>query len=148
MDSGYERIATTTHRGGWQRTNTGYDFTGHPLKARILHSDPTVGDMTERYTYSYDAWGRPLTVTHQLDAISPVVLHNYAYDAVGRVESDSRNGDADLNTNKEKTGNLCRTESFYVKAQNHMVESSFKDHHIVIKHYESRWSAIAVEDQV
>lgn len=49
---------------------------------------------------------------------------------------------------KEKTGNHCRTESFYVKAQNHMVESSFKDHHIVIKHYESRWSAIAVEDQV
>lgn len=48
-----------THRGGWQRTNTGYDFTGHPLKARIIHSDPTVGDMTERYTYTYDAWGRP-----------------------------------------------------------------------------------------
>ena len=90
-----------THRGGWQRTNTGYDFTGHPLRTRIMHSDPTVGDMTERYTYSYDAWGRPLTVTHQLDALSPVVLHDYAYDAVGRLESDSRNGDADLNTNYE-----------------------------------------------
>ena len=85
-----------THRGGWQRTNTGYDFTGHPLKARIMHSDPTVGDMTERYTYTYDAWGRPLTVTHQLDSLSPVVLHDYAYDGLGRVILDRRNGDADL----------------------------------------------------
>ena len=90
-----------THRGGWQRTNTGYDFTGHLLKARIMHSDPTVGDMTERYTYSYDAWGRPLTVTHRLDALDSVCLHNYTYDAVGRMESDSRNGDADLKTNFE-----------------------------------------------
>lgn len=44
-------------------------------------------------------WGRPLTVTHKLDADDSVVLHNYAYDAVGRLESDSRNGDADLRTN-------------------------------------------------
>ena len=87
-----------THRGGWQRTNTGYDFTGHPLSARIIHHDPTAGDMTERYSYSYDAWGRPLTVTHRLENLSPVVLHSYAYDAVGRLESDSRSGDADLNT--------------------------------------------------
>lgn len=35
-----------THRGGWQRTNTGYNFTGHPLSARIIHHDPTAGDMT------------------------------------------------------------------------------------------------------
>ena len=88
-----------THRGGWQRTNTGYDFTGHPLSARIIHHDPTAGDMTERYSYSYDAWGRPLTVTHRLENLSPVVLHSYAYDAVGRLESDSRSGDADLRTN-------------------------------------------------
>lgn len=26
------------------------------------HHDPTAGDMTERYTYGYDAWGRPLAV--------------------------------------------------------------------------------------
>ena len=82
-----------------QRMNTGYDFTGHPLKARIMHSDPTVGDMTERYTYSYDAWGRPLTVTHQLDALPAVVLHAYAYDAAGRLAGDGRNGDEDLRTN-------------------------------------------------
>ena len=88
-----------THRGGWQRTNTGYDFTGHPLSARIIHHDPTAGDMTERYTYGYDAWGRPLMVTHRLENLSPVVLHSYAYDAVGRLESDSRNGDEDLRTN-------------------------------------------------
>ena len=53
---------------------------------------------TERYTYSYDVWGRPLTVTHRLENLSPVVLHSYAYDAVGRLESDSRSGDADLQT--------------------------------------------------
>ena len=88
-----------THRGGWQRTNTGYDFTGHPLSARIIHHDPTVGDMTERYTYSYDDWGRPLTVTHRLDTLPAVVLHAYAYDAAGRLAGDGRNGDADLRTN-------------------------------------------------
>ena len=90
--------SNATHRGGWQRTNTGYDFTGHPLSARIIHHDPTAGDMTERYTYSYDAWGRPLTVTHRLDNLPAVTLHNYSYDAIGRVAHDQRNGDADLAT--------------------------------------------------
>ena len=52
--------------------------------------------MTERYTYSYDAWGRPLTVTHRLENLSPVVLHSYAYDAVGRLERDSRVGGAEM----------------------------------------------------
>ena len=88
----------STHRGGWQRTNTGYDFPGHPLMARIHHVDPTVGNMTEYYTYSYDAWGRPLTVTHRLDNLPAVTLHNYSYDAIGRVTHDQRNGDADLAT--------------------------------------------------
>ena len=50
------------------------------------------------YSYSYDSWDRPLTVTHRLENLSPVVLHSYAYDAVGRLESDSRSGDADLRT--------------------------------------------------
>ena len=57
--------------------------------------------MQERYVHIIDAWGRPLTVTHKLDALDSVRLHNYTYDAVGRLESDSRNGDADLKTNYE-----------------------------------------------
>ena len=86
----------SSHRGGWQRTNTGYDFTDHPLKSQTVSNDTSAGSMTELYTYSYDAWGRPSTVTHKLDALSAVVLHNYEYDEAGRVISDARNGDADL----------------------------------------------------
>ena len=91
-----EIIYNNAHRGGWERTNAGYDFTGHTLTGRTIHHDPTAGDMTERYTYSYDAWGRPLTVTHRLENLSPVVLHSYAYDAVGRLERDSRVGGAEM----------------------------------------------------
>ena len=87
-----------THRGGWQRTNSGYDFTGHPLTSRTIHHDPTAGDMTERYANTYDAWGRPLTVTHRLDSLQAVVLHDYSYDGIGRLIRDRRNGDADLST--------------------------------------------------
>ena len=86
----------SSHRGGWQRTNTGYDFTDHPLKSQTVSNDTSAGSLTELYTYSYDAWGRPSTVTHKLDALSAVVLHNYEYDEAGRVISDARNGDADL----------------------------------------------------
>ena len=86
----------SSHRGGWQRTNTGYDFTDHPLKSQTVSNDTSAGSLTELYTYSYDAWGRPSTVTHKLDALSAVVLHNYEYDEAGRVISDGRNGDADL----------------------------------------------------
>lgn len=55
--------------------------------------------MSERYTYSYDSWGRPLTVTHRPDTLPAVVLHAYGYDAAGRLAGDGRNGDADLQTN-------------------------------------------------
>ena len=85
-----------THRDGWQRSNKGYDFSGHLLASRTKHHDPTAGDMTERYTYTYDGWGRPLTVTHRLDSLPPVRLHDYAYDSVGRLIRDGRNGDADI----------------------------------------------------
>ena len=88
----------STHRGGTRRTNTGYDFTGHPTKSRTITQDTLAGDLTELYTYSYDAWGRPLTVTHKLGEVRPVTLHNYSYDGAGRIVWDFRNGDVDLAT--------------------------------------------------
>ena len=89
----------STHRGGWQRTNTGYNFTDQPTITKTVHSDPTAGDMTERYAYTYDGWGRPLTVSHKLDNASQwTQLHAYAYDGAGRLVMDSRNGDTDLVT--------------------------------------------------
>ena len=88
----------STHRGGWQRTNTGYDFTGHPLKTRTVSHDEIAGDMTEHYTYYYDAWGRPLTMLLALNNYTPSVIHNYLYDGAGRLISDGRNGNANLAT--------------------------------------------------
>lgn len=40
---------------------------------RVIYSDPTVGDMTERYTYSYDAWGRSLTVVLRTDYVGNLI---------------------------------------------------------------------------
>ena len=48
---------------------------------------------------------------------------------------------------KEVSGKHCRQEAFYVRAENHIIESLFQDYHIGVKHYKSRWSALAVEDQ-
>ena len=88
----------STHRGGWQRTNTGYDFTGHPLKTKTVSHDEIAGDMTEHYTYYYDAWGRPLTVLLALNNYTPSVIHNYLYDGAGRMIRDGKNGNANLAT--------------------------------------------------
>ena len=48
---------------------------------------------------------------------------------------------------KEVSGKHYRQEAFYVRAENHIIESLFQDYHIGVKHYKSRWSALAVEDQ-
>ena len=85
--------------GGWDRTNTGYSYTGQPLKSRTIHFDGRFAGFAEQYTYTYDAWDRPLTVTHGLSAKGLLQtgeynygttsqLHAYRYDHAGKEWSD------------------------------------------------------------
>ncbi len=88
--------------GGWDKTNTGYSYTGQPLISRTVHFSGMFNAFAERYTYSYDAWDRLLTVTHGISANGALQsgeysygttsqLHAYVYDFAGRMVSDNRN---------------------------------------------------------
>ena len=71
---------------------SGYSFTGEltALGRTISLSNST--SRTERYTYTYDDWGRPLATTHQLDGGTNVLLSSNTYDAVGRLSLTQRGG--------------------------------------------------------
>ena len=95
--------------GGWDKTNTGYSYTGQPLKSRTVHFAGMFTGFAEQYTYTYDAWDRPLTVTHGLSAKGPLQtgeynygttsqLHAYRYDFAGRLIQDNRNNANALKT--------------------------------------------------
>ena len=100
---------SSTHRGGMDRTNVGYDFVGNPLRERIIHVDSQSGrQVAELRQYEYDAWGRPVKTLHSvgtwlvggtipftgIQTFFPdtVCLHHYEYDQVGRLSIDRRNG--------------------------------------------------------
>ena len=93
---------------GWDRTNTGYDFVGNPSVLRTVHYDGN-RVIAERYSYTYDSWSRPLTVSHELGQPQSLqsgeyayqasgLLHDYSYDFAGRLSGDGRNGNAVLRT--------------------------------------------------
>ncbi|MBR2136205.1 MAG: RHS repeat-associated core domain-containing protein [Bacteroidales bacterium] len=67
------------------REGYAYDFTGNVIRKYVKHSVFDGSTVTESYTYSYDKWGRPLVSSLRLNGGTPVILHNYSYDAVGRV---------------------------------------------------------------
>ncbi|WP_148372969.1 RHS repeat domain-containing protein [Bacteroides bouchesdurhonensis] len=83
--------------GGEDKIFTAYDFPGNPTQVRKVH---TVGadTRTEVYTYTYDQAERLLRTTYQLDNAAVVTLVDNTYDEVGRLKSDSRNGNAKLKT--------------------------------------------------
>ena len=75
------------------REGFAYSFTGNTVKHYIKHSLFSGSDMTESYSYSYDKWGRALRTAYSLNGGTPVTLHDYRYDSVGRLAGDAR-GDA------------------------------------------------------
>ena len=83
--------------GGEDKIFTAYDFPGNPTQVRKVH---TVGadTRTEVYTHTYDQAERLLRTTYQLDNAAAVTLVDDTYDEVGRLKSDSRNGNAKLKT--------------------------------------------------
>ena len=83
--------------GGEDKIFTAYDFPGNPTQVRKVH---TVGadTRTQVYTYTYDQGARLLKTNCQLDNDAAVTLVDNTYDEVGRLKSDSRNGNAKLKT--------------------------------------------------
>lgn len=80
---------SNTAMNGMRREGYCYDFSGNLISRRIVYSKGNE-QMTEDYSYTFDPWGRPLTVVYSIDGGSPVTLHDYSYDAVGRWTGDCR----------------------------------------------------------
>lgn len=85
-------------KGGLEKECFAYNFTGQPLRCRLVHSADGQPTQTEDYAYTYDHAGRLLTVTHSLNGNLPVTLADNTYDELGRLSSDSRNGHPSLRT--------------------------------------------------
>ena len=76
--------------GDLVREGFAYDFSGNLIRRYVKHTLFGGGNVTESYSYSFDSWGRPLVTTLRLNGGSPVTLHDYSYDNVGRLIGDAR----------------------------------------------------------
>lgn len=93
------QMKSTNHLiDGVEEEYVAYNFVGQALKRKHVHFAEGKASQTELYTYTYDHMGRLLTTTHRLNANPPIVLVNNKYDAIGRLASNSRSGQANLKT--------------------------------------------------
>ena len=91
--------AASTHLGGMEREDLGYDFLGQVTRRKVTHClSAAETPLIEEYTFTYDAWGRPTVTTHQLDGGPVKQLSNCAYDSLGRLTRDTRSGAVALDT--------------------------------------------------
>ncbi|MDH6354194.1 RHS repeat-associated protein [Dysgonomonas sp. PH5-45] len=68
---------------------TDYNFSGQPIKRKIVHHAAHQYTKTEEfYTYEYDHAGRLLKTTHALNNNAPVILAQNEYDEMGRLVSE------------------------------------------------------------
>ena len=86
------------HLGGKEKVYTAYSFTGNPLQVKKVHTASGKDTQTEVYTYTYDNAERLLKIMYQLNNGTAVTLVDNAYDEVGRLKSNSRNGNTKLET--------------------------------------------------
>ena len=87
---------STNHLGGAETEWVLYDLLGRTTKSRHTHVAPSRAAHTQYEVYTYDAWDRLLTHTHQLDNAAPVTIASCSYDPVGRLSANHRNGAAGL----------------------------------------------------
>ena len=88
----------TNHLGGYDHNYCEFSLTGKPLGARHEHSATAQTAHTETLTYTYDHGDRLVTVTHQTDQGTPVTIVSNAYDELGRLTANARNGNTSLLT--------------------------------------------------
>ncbi|MFV0311453.1 MAG: RHS repeat-associated core domain-containing protein, partial [Dysgonomonas sp.] len=88
--------------GGVEKEYIAYTFTGQPTQRKHLHQATGKNTQTEVYAYTYDHAGRLLTTTHQLTdgtTVKPqVTLAENSYDDLGRLKTNKKGGQANLNT--------------------------------------------------
>ncbi len=81
---------STNHLDGMDIVNMQYDFVGKVLVRQHEHSTK-YASLTETYNFTYDDYGRVLKETYRFNNNAEVTLHDYVYDAVGRMVRDNRN---------------------------------------------------------
>jgi len=91
-----------THLGGTETEQFTYSFTDEVLSRTVIHADASGQTITEQYDYTYDTWGRLLTTGHRVGNGAAVCLHANAYDGLGRLASDGRNGASPLLTSFQR----------------------------------------------
>ena len=84
----------TNHVGGYDRYLYLYDFFGNVVSSVHVHSSSGHPTLVETYSYSYDHRERLLEVRHRLNGGNEVVLAQYTYDELGRLESKELHGSA------------------------------------------------------
>ncbi|MFV0312259.1 MAG: DUF6443 domain-containing protein [Dysgonomonas sp.] len=98
------QVNSTNHLGGIDEEHIAYNFTGQPVKKMHVHTKDANGSgkLTELYTSTYDHAGRLLITTHQLtDGTTvklQVTLAENSYDDLGRLKTNKKGGQANLNT--------------------------------------------------
>ncbi|MFV0420286.1 MAG: DUF6443 domain-containing protein [Dysgonomonas sp.] len=93
---------STNHLGGTEAEYIAYNFTGQPTQRKHVHQVTGKNTQTEVYAYTYDHAGRLLKTTHQLTdgtTVKPqMTLAENAYDELGRLKTNKKGGQANLNT--------------------------------------------------
>ena len=72
---------------GFDTRVTTYSFTDKPLTVTHTHTASGKEGLTEVYTYTYDHADRLSSVKHRLNDGTEVVLANYTYDDLGRIQA-------------------------------------------------------------
>lgn len=83
--------------GGYDVFQTSYSFTDQPLSVHHLHTSRS-GNLAELHTFIYDQADRISRVTHRLNQASPVLLAEYEYDGLGRLNRKTRGKSAGAST--------------------------------------------------
>jgi RHS repeat-associated protein len=93
---------STNHLGGIEEEYIAYNFIGQPIRKTHVHSAAGKTTQTEVYTHIYDHAGRLLKTIHQMaddtTIKSPVVLTENTYDELGRLKTNKKGGQANLNS--------------------------------------------------
>lgn len=93
------QLKETNYLGGIEARYTAYNFVGQPVQITHTHTAEGKKEQKEVLTYTYDHAGRLLATTHKLNNGVEVTLVSNEYDELGRLKSNSYNGQSNFKTN-------------------------------------------------
>ena len=95
----HERVVQTragNQLGGYDITYNHYDFTGKVLTTRKEHNISGQAVIPEVYSYTYDQAERLINTSYELNNKSSVMLSGKSYDELGRLTTNNRHNQLDL----------------------------------------------------